>query len=340
MAIYIYKYLEYVPWDVTGVGVVQHTTGGRVIAIPPAVDLSNYYTKNQLFSYHSSRVHWTNIIWDGRLAAYLCCGEATVTGTLADTSTRLARGTVNGASTVTGEGWTYCEFLKGSSGGSASVSGFAHLNYGGGETYVFQYSIEEDSSNNVNLVGDTASPGNSKLYGTNSSGVRGWYDIPTAGIPDAHATTHQNGGSDEISVAGLSGVLADAQTPAAHDLTSAYHTDSGLTTGHFLKATGATTFAWGAHGLTYTDVGAQQTHANLTSLATLSYTSASFVKMTAANTFSLTNLVEITWGSKYSASHAGSLGETSVDDDYFYVCVVAGGVGSATWKKIALTQSP
>src|SRR5687768_11883154 len=27
------------------------------------------------------------------------------------------------------------------------------------------------------------------------------------GAPDAHAATHQNGGSDEISVAGLSGVL-------------------------------------------------------------------------------------------------------------------------------------
>lgn len=37
------------------------------------------------------------------------------------------------------------------------------------------------------------------------------------GVPSAHATSHQNGGADEISVAGLSGVLADAQTPAAHN---------------------------------------------------------------------------------------------------------------------------
>lgn len=36
------------------------------------------------------------------------------------------------------------------------------------------------------------------------------------GAPSAHATTHQNGGTDEINVAGLSGVLADPQTPAAH----------------------------------------------------------------------------------------------------------------------------
>lgn len=31
-----------------------------------------------------------------------------------------------------------------------------------------------------------------------------------------HAAQHQNGGGDEISVAGLSGLLADAQTPVAH----------------------------------------------------------------------------------------------------------------------------
>ena len=33
----------------------------------------------------------------------------------------------------------------------------------------------------VVLAGDTASPGNSKLYGTNGSGVKGWYDQPTSG---------------------------------------------------------------------------------------------------------------------------------------------------------------
>jgi hypothetical protein len=34
--------------------------------------------------------------------------------------------------------------------------------------------------------------------------------------PVAHKTSHENGGADELSVAGLSGTLADAQTPAAH----------------------------------------------------------------------------------------------------------------------------
>lgn len=35
-------------------------------------------------------------------------------------------------------------------------------------------------------------------------------------VPTTHATTHQNGGNDEISVTGLSGLLADSQTPLAH----------------------------------------------------------------------------------------------------------------------------
>ena len=50
-----------------------------------------------------------------------------------------------------------------------------------GTTYTFQYSLTE-SAGVVNLVGDSASPGNSKLYGTNGSGTRGWYDIPAAGV--------------------------------------------------------------------------------------------------------------------------------------------------------------
>lgn len=44
--------------------------------------------------------------------------------------------------------------------------------------------------------------------------------------------------------------------PASHQLDGALHTVSGLTSGHFLKATGATSFGFAAHGLTYADVGA------------------------------------------------------------------------------------
>lgn len=41
--------------------------------------------------------------------------------------------------------------------------------------------------------------------------------------PKAHAALHQNAGADEISVAGLSGVLADPQTAILHALGSAIH---------------------------------------------------------------------------------------------------------------------
>ena len=34
----------------------------------------------------------------------------------------------------------------------------------------------------------------------------------------AHATSHQNGGADEVNVAGLSGLLADQQTPLTHNI--------------------------------------------------------------------------------------------------------------------------
>lgn len=51
---------------------------------------------------------------------------------------------------------------------------------GGGESYTFQHSITE-SGGTVNLVNDEASPGNDKLYGTNGSGVKGWYDQPAGG---------------------------------------------------------------------------------------------------------------------------------------------------------------
>ena len=40
-----------------------------------------------------------------------------------------------------------------------------------------------------------------------------WQD---AALPGAHAEEHENGGGDEIDVEGLSGLLADPQTPLAH----------------------------------------------------------------------------------------------------------------------------
>jgi len=62
-----------------------------------------------------------------------------------------------------------------------------------------------------------------KVLKANSGATYGveWGD---AGAPAAHHTTHENGGSDEISVAGLSGELADPQPPKTH---ATSHQDGG-----------------------------------------------------------------------------------------------------------------
>ena len=57
----------------------------------------------------------------------------------------------------------------------------------------------------------------------------------------------------------ITGFAIAGAAPAAHQLDGALHTVAGLTTGHFLKATGATTFGFAAHGMTYSDVGAAAT---------------------------------------------------------------------------------
>ena len=48
--------------------------------------------------------------------------------------------------------------------------------------------------------------------------------LSTTTVAEAHASSHQDGGSDEISVTGLAGLLVTAQTPAAHKTS---HQDAG-----------------------------------------------------------------------------------------------------------------
>lgn len=49
-------------------------------------------------------------------------------------------------------------------------------------------------------------------------------DYDKSATPTAHKSSHENAGSDEISVTGLSGLLGDAQTPLAHKTS---HQDTG-----------------------------------------------------------------------------------------------------------------
>ena len=67
--------------------------------------------------------------------------------------------------------------------------------------------------------------------GTNPKGiyetVKAWLTALTS-LLNTHASRHENGGDDEISVAGLSGELADDQPPKAHDLGGATHGEDTL----------------------------------------------------------------------------------------------------------------
>jgi hypothetical protein len=65
-----------------------------------------------------------------------------------------------------------------------------------------------------------------------------YFDVKPTGMgpaPAAHHATHEDAGSDEIDVTGLSGELADDQPALAHDITGARHT-STATPGQLLQA--------------------------------------------------------------------------------------------------------
>lgn len=66
--------------------------------------------------------------------------------------------------------------------------------------------------------GDWAIVGTTDTVWIWDSDLGAWDDSGSGGVPSPHKTSHENTGLDEISVAGLSGLLADAQTPAAHAL--------------------------------------------------------------------------------------------------------------------------
>lgn len=63
----------------------------------------------------------------------------------------------------------------------------------------------------VDLDATMSQPANGNVIGYDAASET--WKPQSAAVPGAHAATHQNGGSDEISVTGLSGVLADPQTP-------------------------------------------------------------------------------------------------------------------------------
>ncbi len=76
----------------------------------------------------------------------------------------------------------------------------------------------EPGGSDALAVDATAGTGSLRTLGTGAQQACAGSDsrLSDARTPTAHATSHENGGADEISVAGLSGALADPQTPSTH----------------------------------------------------------------------------------------------------------------------------
>ena len=146
----IYKYTSHVNWNAKGTGVT--IIGGSGGGFDIASYLVNYYTKVELQTSGLSQVHFDNIT-----EAYH--------NNLLDIQ--------GGLETSSGD----------SSGKDAE---YYHLDL---STYLdvlnisFVDSIVKDSVNAVSLVNDQDVPGNSKYYGTDGTGTKGWYDLTTSAQP-------------------------------------------------------------------------------------------------------------------------------------------------------------
>ncbi len=88
-------------------------------------------------------------------------------------------------------------------------------------------SVERDAAdNNIQLVNDAASPGNDVFYGTNGSGVRGWYTPAGSGHADG-----ANCAAGEIALGvDAAGAVQGCYEPVEADITDLSHTaDTNLT---------------------------------------------------------------------------------------------------------------
>lgn len=76
----------------------------------------------------------------------------------------------------------------------------------------------------------------SKLFSILAPTVQGEAEPAGSTTLVAHAPQHQLGGSDELNVTGLQGVLAQDQRPQVHDIEGDRHFVQGLTIGHVYRA--------------------------------------------------------------------------------------------------------
>jgi hypothetical protein len=132
-----------------------------------------------------------------------------------------------------------------------------------------QMSLVSDASG-VKLSGDAATPGNSKYYGTNGSGTKGWYDLPTSGVwgnisgtlsnqtdlqaaLDAKADDAHTHVLADVTDAGALAALDDLSTFDTADLaegTNLYYTDERVDDRVAALIQNATGISW-----TYSDAG-------------------------------------------------------------------------------------
>lgn len=117
-----------------------------------------------------------------------------VTANLGLTSASVGLGNVNNTSDANKPVSTAAQTaLNGKADNTVTVTGATSLTGGGNLT----------ANRTISLVGDSATPGNSKYYGTNGSGTKGYYDLPAGG------------GAGDPTVGGdLSGTASNAQIVA------------------------------------------------------------------------------------------------------------------------------
>jgi hypothetical protein len=123
----------------------------------------------------------------------------------------------------------------------------AHVVAGDPHTQYQKESEKDAASGYAGLSAASKLAGTQQTYGTGVNTACQGNDarLSDARTPTAHATSHQNAGGDEISVAGLSGLLADDQTPLAHNILTAHNGFPGGGT-TFLRDDGAFAAAGGA----------------------------------------------------------------------------------------------
>lgn len=95
---------------------------------------------------------------------------------------------------------------------------------------------------------DTHAADTTNVHGiTDTSALATDAEVATAVSDHSADTTSVHGIADTANLVLTNDArLTDARTPTAHAVTAAIHTVSGGTSGHVLRQTGATSFAWGA----------------------------------------------------------------------------------------------